>query len=314
MSEFTITLIDEAQTILARLEQEERERGQDRRSYIEKLRTARAAIVTLRGERDRLANYTYFPGANPKHGDKPGARITTPDDANDKAKIRALDAKIARAVKQCAILESEAQLPALTYSRVLADLERRSKDRQTLIPVERPEVVLAKGERSAVDTIPRLRSIVADLAAERRRAVAAPLPVAAVKSAVRKQLRARAAAAQPKTMAMFFGGDLELPRLHGPAVGPFANTSVDAAGLLIWLFEDAFTEKLDGLIESSGSVLDGALTLEQRTKKLAAINTAIDVAEREEAAAVEQAIANGAKLFHRPDISPLAVLSYSVAP
>jgi hypothetical protein len=91
-------------------------------------------------------------------------------------------------------------------------------------------------------------------------------------------------------------------------VGANFNPQINAAALLAYIFEDALVEKLDELIDANANEGE-TLSLPQRAKHVATLTAAIDEAERIEAAAVEQIIAEGGSAFHRPDSSVLAVLS-----
>lgn len=299
----------DAQAIINRHQIQDDERLHANRSRLTRLQELRQQRLHEVRARDRMAANNKY-NKDPKEKQNKSA---TPRDveAEYKQKLAAYDTRIARFDIQIAKIEAEAPVACLTAPRILSELDRFSST--ILEEIRRPESILVDGERDYADALPRFRENVRLAKAIERAAKNEPLPAVEVKKAARRQIHRLAAQGVPMVRQMFGGGDINWPRIQGPAtVGANFNPQINAAALLAFLFEDELSKKLDQLIEENADAA-GSFPLPQRAKNLATLTAAIDEAERIEAAAVEAIIAEGGAAFHRPDISVLAVLSLRVA-
>ena len=79
--------------------------------------------------------------------------------------------------------------------------------------------------------------------------------------------------------------------------------------MLAWLDPEAVTARLlDGLKKD----IAGALTAEERTRRVKELKRKIDRAEREEEAAIEASLAQGFIVHRRIDTNPAAILAVRV--
>jgi hypothetical protein len=83
--------------------------------------------------------------------------------------------------------------------------------------------------------------------------------------------------------------------------------------LIAFLFRDKLKSELDQLLEINGAAFPDAMSTEDKAERLAELSTAIDAAERVEAACIERIVAEGGTADHRANASVLAVLSLLIA-
>lgn len=317
--DFDTFLSSRAERIVERHRAQDRQRSHANRARIAEIHEIKAlenaALRTLR----YLAGFRYFEGRNPqnqliqlKAGAKsPAVVAAKPKSDETGQQIAETKRRLGKLRAQRERLEASAPEPVLTSTRILADVQKwRELD---VDEVPRPMPTLAKGERSLLDALPRLRETVAALKSDRRLVQRSPLPAAAVKRIAHEHIKRLAARGQPRVMGLFTGGELELPKLPATALnGPYFSQAIDAAALSTYLLHDLLIERVDELIDINAAAFDKPLSVVERTKQLALLDSQIDETERLEAAAVEALIADGREVFHRPDISVLAVLSYAI--
>jgi hypothetical protein len=298
----TFYLSDEARIIIDRHESQDRERAHANKTRIAQIHEIRALENEAIRNRRYLADFRFFES---KNGDAKG-----PKDAQAKSQIEAIDRDLTRWRKQRAALEAKKLAPILTSARIYSELDRLAAIE--LIPVKRPEPTLAKGERSLLEALPRLRENVSILKADRHRIAKSALPAAAAKKAAREAIARLASRGLPKVMNLFSGGDVVWPRVASLASGArYIDQTIDGAALVAFLFQDVLIEKLDELVDFNAGAFDRPLSALDRTKQITALDAQIDEAERIEAAAVESLVLDGQEVSHRPDINVLAVLSYA---
>lgn len=173
-----------------------------------------------------------------------------------------------------------------------------------LIEVERPKLPLAKGE-TAADALPRFREAALALRAERSSVSKAPRTKEEVKAALRREL-GKLENSFPSILPAFHGAKIAWPQ-HTFAEGRYSVT--DPLAVLAFLLRDELESRLCSLIDFNASAFPDAMAADDKAERLAELDAEIDVAERLEAACVEQIIADGGIAHHRPDCSALAVLS-----
>lgn len=298
------TLSPEADAIVLRHEMQDHERQQANRSRIVRLQELRADRQRATSARDSLRAAKIVGGDNIKNNSAPDRDAKT----ETERLIRAEEIKIARLDPQIAALEASAPDACLTAVRIKSELDRLSS--LTLDNVERPTMTLTDGERDAADALPRFRENVIQAKAAKRAALHQPLPAATVKEAARRQIHRLAARGVPMVRSLFAGGDIGWPKVAAPTtVGANYVQEIDAAALLAFLFEEQLVAKVEEIINITAGMHDAPMPMRERTAHFARLDAEIDYAERVEAAAVEQIIAEGGTASHRPDISVLAVLS-----
>ena len=195
--------------------------------------------------------------------------------------------------------------PRLTAAR--AEHELRKYSHQTLVAVARPALPLRKGER-AIDTLPRLTEQTLELKAQYRAVESAAHTFAEVEKKAHTQIDKVADSGAPKTLSMFHGGKIEWPSTE------VAKHRVpDAFALLTFIMRDKLKSEVSRLLKANAGAFPDAMSADERAARLDELATEIEAAERIEAAAVEQAVSEGANVSHRPDADILAVLSLPVA-
>ncbi len=176
-----------------------------------------------------------------------------------------------------------------------------------------PELKL-KAE-SIADAIERLRRRGRELKADIHRIQSAPFPSSYAKAQMRAQIEALAMLGAPDVADLIEHARkivFQTQRLQSsvyntekPAIA-FAEVS-DAVALLAWLHRDAMIKRLDAEIDAEADDA-AALTHEQRQQREAEVIGDILVVERDEAALVWSAMAQGLPVEHRADINPVALL------
>ena len=99
---------------------------------------------------------------------------------------------------------------------------------------------------------------------------------------------------------------------NAPGAVGFVEVS-DTLALLAWINRDALLKKLDALIDSEADD-KSALSHEARQKAEAEVAQDLLACERDEAALVFKAQAQGLPVEHRKDCSPLAILQCRPSP
>lgn len=300
-------LSEHAQSIITRLEVEDRERRSANRERQRQIHAIKMERVAIARERAAYTDTRLFVGSNRKNAHSPERNAA----AENNARIAALDARDATLAKQLLLLESKAPIPSLTAERIHNELDAVTAP---IIEVARPDVPLIDGERNATDALPRLREATILAKAARREASKMPLPTSAVKEAARREIKRLAGQGVPYVRSLFNGGGIDWPKLQSTATnGPYIRREINAAGLVAFLFHDLLVEKLDQLIDVQADIGGDGPPLTERKAMLAKLDAEIDHCERIEAAAVEAIIADGGKAFHRPDASVFAVLGLKTA-
>jgi hypothetical protein len=181
---------------------------------------------------------------------------------------------------------------------------------------------LRKGESHA-NCVDRLRVDLAKLAAERARVEAAPLPLQEALPLALAQLDELAERGKPNVwpllevgsaiqlattpMRVDITGAVALPSdNHGHQLtGMGHGESIDAAGLLCWLFRNQMAKRIEAELRECCADSE-PLSREDRAKRLAEIDVERLALEREEVACIE---ADGWRIPMRSDTSWLAALS-----
>ncbi len=304
----TVKLSARAQAIIDRLEVEDAERRAASRTRATRIRELREMGREIHRNVAHFRNHTITDAKNgvnaatvAAHGD----RITTAEQI--KEAVAQEQYKLDRIFAERARLEAEAPEPVLTAARVHTELEALGED---LVEVERPE--LGKTEQRPA-ALARFRQKVSDLKERRKEIERAPLPATHAKEAMRRQVMREASKGLPRVSGLFHGGEIEWPRLAPVAgVGAHMRQPLDAAALAVYLNHETLIQQLEEIIDVNASSFPNAMSPRERQAALSKIDAELEAAERIEAACVEALVAQGHRVFHRPDISPLAVLSYAV--
>jgi hypothetical protein len=200
-------------------------------------------------------------------------------------------------------------------SAALAECERwlREHGGTTLEAVEIAPPRLAKGE-SLTDAILRVRRRVRELRADLHRIESAPYPSSHCKARMRVQVEELAQQGAPSLSSLIeHDGKIEWPtqrvrsEVHGEQRSLAFHEAVDVVGMLAFLHKDALIAALDAEIDSEADD-KAALSHEQRQKQEAEVMGDLLAVERDEAALVWQAQAQGLPVEHRADCSPQAIL------
>ncbi|WOH59459.1 hypothetical protein [Bradyrhizobium sp. BWC-3-1] len=220
----------------------------------------------------------------------------------DPSRLLAAQAHLASIRRKKSLLASRVQVARMTGTRIKYEL---ASHKGKLVAVKRPHVPLTKGERAA-EVLPRLRETSLGLIAERQALVKAPRTSSEVKAAAYAEIDKLADAGLPKTLAMFHGAGIAWSR-HTIAEGRYHVP--DGVALVAFLMRDQLKTQLSKVIDFNASAFPDAISAGEKAERLAELDSEIEVAERLEAAAVEQVISEGSVAYHRPDCSVLAALS-----
>jgi hypothetical protein len=263
-------------------------------------------------KRDALAERARLVAANKagilfkeKHGHDEKGNNTT-DRKPDTARLKAADAAVDAIQRKEALLGNASPVPRLTAERLKLELAKYPASK--LVAVERPSLPLAKNERPA-DALPRFREAALELRAERRAIEKAPLTLTEAERAAHAEIDRVADRGLPKTLRLFQGGEIGWPRYDLPVSH---HKVPDGLAFVAFVFRDEVKRKVSALLKVNESAFPDAMSAEEKAERLAELSEEIDVAERLEAACVEQVVAEGGKAYHRPDASVLAVLSLRV--
>ncbi len=263
-------------------------------------------------ERDALADRARLAEAHrvgslvsEEHGHDRHGRPTV-ERKPDGARLKAADARVDAIMRKKALATSVAPIARLTATRLQFELAKYPTS--GLVVVERPSLPLAKNERAA-DALSRFRQSTLALRAEQRAVENAPRLVKEVERDAHAEIDQIADRGLPKTLRMFHGGDIEWPRHEIPNS---RHKVPDGVALAAFLLRDELKSKISALLKINASAFSGAMSAEERAERLADLESKIDLAERVEAACVEQIVAEGGKACHRPDASVLAVISSRV--
>jgi hypothetical protein len=160
-----------------------------------------------------------------------------------------------------------------------------------------------KSGETIADAISRTRADLAKSQLELISSKNAPSPKSELKTAAREQVSRLARGAAPwldaRGAKLFNFGD---PRS--------AITFVErdqAFAMLCWFDPDRAVAKLEALVDALPTP-QGAMTVAEKAKSVAALTVKIEQFEREEEALIEAAIAQGQDMMRRPNASPAAVL------
>jgi hypothetical protein len=221
-------------------------------------------------------------------------------ESDNKADIAKFESRLAR-------LQSDQPEPMLTVARIQAQLPRGVEF------TERSHTPkLAKGE-SAPAALSRVREKIDALRDERKATVKAPLPLADVKSLIKTRLTTIYNNGVPKSLSVFYGGDLEMPSVKLPDHSPSINSVPDGVAFAVFMFGvDAVMERMEPFLAFNADP-ENALSDKERAERLAAIDAELERLGREEAALVEAVVAEGGTAYHRPDANVLHVLGLAVA-
>ncbi|MBR0717862.1 hypothetical protein [Bradyrhizobium liaoningense] len=264
-----------------------------------------AELADARMERDRLAEAAEAGRLNKEErggwddkGEQIVKRVPDPARLNDAvARVEALE------WQRAALLKAAPSNPRLSAPRANHELQKLAGKK--LVPVARPKLPLGKNE-TAEGALPRFREASVALISERKATAKAARTKEEVKAAMRREIAKLADSGLPTLLPMFHGAKIAWPqRLFG---GGLYNVP-DGVALVAFLLRDELEARLSKLIDFNASAFPDAMTAEDKEARLAELDSEIDVAERLEAACVEQVIADGGAAHHRPDISILAVLS-----
>ncbi|EKS29380.1 hypothetical protein [Afipia felis] len=306
----TATLSPRALSIISRHKVQDSERIAEARIRTGRIRDIREQERDILRRTAQSKALKDFEGENPEnsetvkvHGPRASARN------QQRAFIAEEQRKLDLLCAERSRLEADAPPPVLTATRLMQVVDRGG---DAIAEIATPELVLAKGERNLIDALPRFRENVSNLKARRREIEKAPLPAAHVKKTMRNQVARIASQGVPQVGAMFHGGEIGWPRLPPVAgVGSHLHQPIDASALAVFLHRDLLIERLDEIIDVNAAAFPNPMSPRERQTALDKIDAEIDAAERVEAACVEALVAEGHRVFHRPDISVLAVISYS---
>jgi hypothetical protein len=179
--------------------------------------------------------------------------------------------------------------------------------------VEPPTLV--KGESSILDAIENRRRRVRELRADLKRISDSPFSSAHAKAQMRAQIEALAQRGAPN-VADLIEHDRQIEfattRVQSDVIGAEArgiafHQATDALAVVAWMFKDALVKRLDAEIDAEADD-KAAMSHEARQKAEAEVMGDLLDIERQEAAFVWQAMAQGLPVFHRKDCSPFAIL------
>jgi hypothetical protein len=306
----TDNLSPRAQAILERHAVQDSERAQAARVRFKRIQEIRAAESAILHRATQYATRKQFEADNPENVatvNAHGKRATA--EGQKKSFIAEEQTQLDRLRRERLRLEAEAPSPVLTAARISTELDRLGN---AIAEIDVPTPTLAKGEKTLRDALPRYRDTVSALKAKRKEVEKAPLPAAHAKKLARDQITRLASQGLPQVSALFHGGEIGWPRLAPTvAAGSHLQQPINAAALAVCLQHEALIQKLEEIIDVNAAAFPNPLTPSERRAALAKIDSDIDTAQRLEAACVEALVAEGHRIFHRPDISVLAVLSYS---
>ena len=128
----------------------------------------------------------------------------------------------------------------------------------------------------------------------------APLPLADVRANVKAKLTELEANGVPKTLAMFHGGDLEMPSIKLPDRSPFLHYVPDGVAFAVYMFGvDEVMKRLDPSLTFNADPTN-AMSEADKATHIAALDADLDRLGREEAALVEAIVARAARHFTGP--------------
>jgi hypothetical protein len=247
------------------------------------------------------------------------------DDDRQVIEIRKTIARLEGELTRLTALELHRSASAHATASLLRSCEewlRRGRPGGTVLveaPVEVSDV-LKKGERLP-EAVERLRHRLRELDADRHRIESAPFPSADCKARMREEIEIIAARGAPSVdgLVEHFGNvawPQEWVRIPLVAVTADKGTAVtgsasgelsDTLGFMIWLHKSAVIKALSDLIDQESDDA-AALSQQDREVRLTEIGRDRLVIERQEAALVWRALAQGDAIEHRPDATPSAVL------
>jgi hypothetical protein len=180
------------------------------------------------------------------------------------------------------------------------------------IEVEPPK--LAKNEPGLLDAIENRRRRWRELRANLHRIASAPFPSSHAKAKMRQQIEALAMQGAPSVSRLVeLDGPVEFQNhrlsseVHGERRSLAFTEVPDAVALVAWLHKDALIAALDREIASEADDKSALSHEARQTAEAETMGDLLDI-ERQEAALVWQAQAQGLPIEHRADISPLALL------
>jgi hypothetical protein len=221
----------------------------------------------------------------------------------------------ARRLAELDQVRSEAWRSASRVVQTVEDWVKNGRPPGTVLQDHEVEVPkLLKGE-SILDAIERLRRRGRELRADQRRIQSAPYPSSHAKQQMRAQIEALAMQGAPSVSDLIehdrkivWPTQRVTSSVYNTATPAIAFAELDAAiPLLIWLHKDAMIAALDREIATEAD--DGAaLSPEAREEQEAELMGDLLAVERDEAALVWSAMAQGLPAEHRNDCAPAAIL------
>lgn len=242
-------------------------------------------LAEIRQQRARFLDGVQYAGRRPEDQE----RLAEFD-----ARLEKVQAELAR-IGQVYAAASEAWNAAGNI--INSCLEFLSEARSPLRAARTPEPKLPAGQNLA-DAVARVRDEIEQVAQERENLDRAPVPSKELAAQMLAGLDQIAAKGRPSVRRNLREGDpLQLDQhLVHPAI---------ATAFLLFLFRD---EVADRLVELIGPDAPGALTDEERAKKIAATDAKLLELERREEALIVMATNVGQRIERRLDADPRAIL------
>jgi hypothetical protein len=234
-----------------------------------------------------------------------GDGVVTIEKARDTARLQAASDAVDAIREKRAAVAPASTAPRMSAARIEREL---AKIKGVMVEIDRPTVDLGKSEKMT-DALTRLRKERLALITERKEIDRASRTTDEVKAAMTSAVD-ELAAKLPRTLPMFHGAPVAWPQHE---IRTAKARVPDALAVIAFLFGDKLKAELSKLIDFNAGAFPDAMSREERAERLAELDSEIETAERLEAAAVEQVIAEGGTAYHRPDTDVLAILSLRVA-
>ena len=232
------------------------------------------------------------------------------------------DADLARLAAKRQRLEAEAAAAAEAGDRaaeILGGLHRVLESiRKIASSIPATARLAPVDEREPVPdhaAIEQQRTMIADTQDRIRVAHDAPVPVAAAKAALAKQLDALAAAGRPNVGKLIavaggleWGAKIRVDRI-APMNAARRDTMPDPSALIAWLFRDALGAALEAELDDLAEETEAAaLTDEDRAAEIARLEAELYLLEIREEQMIVRLERAGGEIARRPDANPRAVL------
>jgi hypothetical protein len=181
-----------------------------------------------------------------------------------------------------------------------------------LLEVELPELPLKKSE-TPEDALPRFTQSSLDIIAEIAAIEKSPRTFAEVESQAHREIDRIADSGIPKTLAMYTSASPSIAwPTHEIAAADYHKVP-DGLALVAYMMRDKLKAEISRLLKINASAFSNAMSLAEKTERLAALREELEKAERIEAACVLRIFSEGGTATFRPDISILAACSLRVA-